>query len=516
MFGIKVIVACVVVVIVLLVGRSKNKSRGGGLGVTRSIFRGISTIDLWQQCGGKGGDCAKYNACEDAPWPMTTCGPGAMAVRHNEWHWQCEPVGSQQQEAAASKQLGWGEQCGGKGGDCAKKGQCVDAQWHGVKCPQFSACIRRNEWHWQCDPEGMETIKELGWGEQCGGQGGDCKSKGQCVDAQWKGVKCPQFSACIRRNEWHWQCDPEPKPEQPQYPSTPTPVQPEQPQYPSTPTPVQPQPETGSKSFQPPPELSRAKLMLKWSDEFSLDRVDEAKWEFHEGDGTDWTGVKGWGNQEMQCYSCSPENIRIENNVLIITAKRGGTCRNAKNNTHADASITSAKLASRQAFVFGDNPILVSARIKIPMGQGSFPAFWLIPNRPWSSGTGAYGYWCLSGEIDILEHVNKEKHVQSTVIHKLPEDPECKFDRQGIDLADPGDWHVYSCLWSKDEIKTWVDGQPMLTKNTGFGRPFTAENPMNIVLNLAVGGSWAGNDASDLPYSMYVDYVYVHDVINSS
>ncbi len=447
MLGIKVIVACVVILLVLF-SRSNNRSRGA-LDVTRGIFRSITTIGLWKQCGGKGGDCAKYNACVDAPWPMTTCGPGAMAVRHNEWHWQCEPVGSQPQ-APTSRQLGWGEQCGGKGGDCANKGQCVDAQWQGLKCPQFSACVRRNEWHWQCDPEPKPTA--------------------------------PQ--------------QPAPKPTAPQRPA---------------PKPTAP---AAAKPFQPPPELSKAKLVLKWSDEFRSTRVDEAKWEFHEGDGTDWTGVKGWGNQEMQCYTRSPENIRIENTVLVITAKRGGTCRNAKNNTAADASVTSAKLASRQAFVFGANPILVSARIKIPMGQGSFPAFWLIPNRPWSSGTGAYGYWCLSGEIDILEHVNKETHVQSTVIHKLPEDPECKFDRQGIDLANPGDWHVYSCLWSKDEIKTWVDGRPMLTKRTGFGRPFTTENPMNIVLNLAVGGSWAGNDASDLPYSMYVDYVYVHDVLN--
>lgn len=440
MLGTKLIVACVIFFLVLF-SRGKNKSRGA-LGVTRGMFRGIKTIGLWQQCGGKGGDCAKGGACVDAPWPMTTCGPGAVAVRHNEWHWQCEPVGSQ--PTANQRQLGWGEQCGGKGGDCA--------------------------------------------------------SKGQCMDAQWPGVKCPQFSTCVRRNEWHWQCDPEPKPAQSPQPK---------------PTPAQ-RPQASSKPFKPPPELSKAKLVLKWSDEFRAAKVDETKWEFHEGDGTDWTGVKGWGNQEMQCYSRSPENIRIDNTVLVITAKRGGTCRNAKTNTAADASVTSAKLASRQAFVFGANPILVSARIKIPMGQGSFPAFWLIPNRPWSSGTGAFGYWCLSGEIDILEHVNKESRVQSTVIHKLPEDPECKFDRQGVDLANPGDWHVYSCLWSKDEIKTWVDGQLMLKKQTGFGRPFTADNPMNIVLNLAVGGSWAGNDASDLPYSMYVDYVHVHDVITSS
>ncbi len=442
----KVIAACVIVFL-LYHFLSSNKSRGAP-GVMRGFFRNIKTIALWQQCGGKGGDCAKHNACVDAPWRMTTCGPGAVAVRHNEWHWQCEPVGSQPAVAAATRQLGWGEQCGGKGGDCGKKGQCVDGVWQGVKCPQFSACVRRNEWHWQCDPE-------------------------------------PKPGA-------------QPRPPAPQS---------------VTKTPQQAQ-AAGStnKPFAPPPELSKARLVLKWSDEFRSPKVDEAKWEFHEGDGTDWTGVKGWGNQEMQCYT--KQNARIENTVLVITAKRGGTCRNAKNNTAADASVTSAKLASRQAFVFGANPILVSARIKIPMGQGSFPAFWLIPNRPWSSGTGAYGYWCLSGEIDILEHVNKEKHVQSTVIHKLPEDPQCKFDRQGMDLANPDEWHVYSCLWSQNEIKTWVDGRPMLTKQTGFGRPFTADNPMNIVLNLAVGGNWAGNDASDLPYSMYVDYVYVHEVQN--
>ena len=250
-------------------------------------------------------------------------------------------------------------------------------------------------------------------------------------------------------------------------------------------------------------------MSLLWGDEFTSGSLDQSKWQYHLGDGTDYTGVKGWGNAEMQCYTS--DNVRIHNNQLVIDAKWGGWCINPISNTPADASVTSGKIVSTRTFIYGDRPILISARIKIPMAKGSFPAFWLIPMRGNGSGTGEYGSWCLSGEIDIMEHVNREDHVQSTLIYGYPYQ-QCQFFRSALHLSDPEGFHTYSVLWSQTSIKTFFDGQLMFSKDN-LGEPLSnPNNAMHIALNLAVGGNWAGSDNVELPFSMLVDYVLVHSV----
>ena len=374
-----------------------------------------------------------------------------------------------------SRELKWGQQCGGKGGSCQQDGQCVDGPWQGWKCPSGAQCVRRNEWHWQCDP--LQDDRELKLGQQCGGKGGSCQQDGQCVDGPWQGWKCPSGAQCVRRNEWHWQCDPL---------------------------------HDLSKPYSVPSEFMNKKLELKWMDDFaSSTSVDTINWEYHFGDGTDYTGVKGWGNNELQCYSNNTDNINIINNALVLTAKRGGICFNPVSKNIFDADITSGKIISRQSFMYGENPIMVTARIQVPMSKGSFPAFWLIPMRGYGSGTGTHGQWCLSGEIDVMEHVNEEKKVQSTLIYGYP-NQDCQFHRGDIKLDNPSEWHIYTLFWSKKEIKTFVDGNLIYSKNIE-GTPL--DNPMHIVLNLAVGGDWAGSDDPNLPFSMSVDYVMVHDIL---
>ncbi len=333
--------------------------------------------------------------------------------------------------------------------------------------------------------------RELKWGQQCGGKGGSCQQDGQCVDAPWQGCKCPTGSQCVRRNEWHWQCDP-------------------------LPAPISSGGSSGSseplskKPFIIPKDMATAKLALKWQDDFSSNvSVDTSKWEYHLGDGRDYTGVQGWGNKELQAYTNNTENVNIVNKTLVFTAKRGGICFNPLSKITYNADITSGKLISRVPFMYGEKPILVTARIQVPMAKGSFPAFWMIPMRGYSSGTGTHGQWCLSGEIDIMEHVNSEKKVQSTLIYGYP-NQDCQFFRGEYQLENPSDWHVYTLFWSRNEIKTYVDGNLMCQKNIE-GTPL--DNPMHIALNLAVGGNWAGSDNPTLPCSMSVDYVMVHDIL---
>jgi len=296
-----------------------------------------------------------------------------------------------------------------------------------------------------------------------------------------------------------------------------------------------------TKQFQPPPLPAGTKLVLKLSEEFTGTSLDANKWIVHQGDGSDF-GMKGWGNEELQCYNA--DNLEIDpKEGLVITAKlSNGGCVNAKNNSPSDVKITSGKIVSKKGFMWGGKaggdttPILVSARIKVPMAKSSFPAFWLLPmddKMPWCSGCGKYGGWCSSGEIDIMEHINDELATHSTIFYggSLQVTYEnCDKKRMDHKLPEnnaPDKWHIYSVLWDAENITTFVDGTPVLRMKAGEWNtpkdpnnkyaPF--DNEMRIILNLAVGGKWPFSFApkealpAALPYKMMVDYVYVHDVV---
>jgi hypothetical protein len=122
---------------------------------------------------------------------------------------------AREQEIYGVRGLNWGEQCGGRGGSCKNEAGCVDAPWERVACPGYTACTRKNEWHWQCDPNANAPAPSaersggpnLDWGDQCGGKGGNCHIIGKCDDSPWPNKQCPKNAKCNRRNEWHWQCE---------------------------------------------------------------------------------------------------------------------------------------------------------------------------------------------------------------------------------------------------------------------------------------------------------------------
>lgn len=140
----------------------------------------------------------------------------------------------------------------------------------------------------------------------------------------------------------------------------------------------------------------------------------------------------GWGNNELQCYTDSSRNLRVvpkaaggTDGMLIIEAECNpcskGTCRNVHSGT-TTRSFTSAKLTTngkRSVMWTGpagaSSPVMVTARIKVPLAAKAWPAFWMLPetNNIWASGDGAYGGWCASGEIDIMEHIGREAKVYS-------------------------------------------------------------------------------------------------------
>src|SRR2546422_925529 len=131
---------------------------------------------------------------------------------------------------------------------------------------------------------------------------------------------------------------------------------------------------------------------LVWSDEFdgpANSRPDRARWNYDIGHGQD-----GWGNQELENYTDAAENVHVDGQGhLIIRA-----LRTASGNT--SAGYTSARLKTQGTFsvTYGK----IEARIKLPYGQGIWPAFWML-----GSDIGKAG-WPACGEIDIMENIGRE------------------------------------------------------------------------------------------------------------
>ena len=242
-------------------------------------------------------------------------------------------------------------------------------------------------------------------------------------------------------------------------------------------------------------------LRLVWSDEFNAARLDPEAWYFESGDGSQY-GIPGWGNKELQWYL--PDSAELRNGTLAITARKES--QNGK-------SYTSARINTRDRFAFRHGRI--EARIRMPKGQGLWPAFWLLPQD------NAYGTWAASGEIDIVEATNPGATGGNTIygtLHYGGQFPNnvLSGEQYGVATDVTADFHTYVLEWDQAEIRWYVDSILFAVRNTWFttAAPFPApfDQRFYILLNLAVGGNFPGPpDASTVfPVTMEVDYVRVY------
>jgi beta-glucanase (GH16 family) len=228
---------------------------------------------------------------------------------------------------------------------------------------------------------------------------------------------------------------------------------------------------------------------LVWSDEFSSSTINTANWTFDIG-----TGSSGWGNNELEYYTSRSQNARIENGNLIIQALK---------ESYGGMSYTSARLKTQglKSWTYGK----VEARIKIPTGQGIWPAFWMLGNNISSVS------WPACGEIDIMEHINTESVIHGTMHWDYNGYANYGTTSPSLDFSQ---YHVYTIEWNSSAIKWFVDGTQYLEGNIANSINGTDEfhRPFFILLNLAVGGNWPGspNSSTVFPATMYVDYVRVY------
>jgi beta-glucanase (GH16 family) len=239
---------------------------------------------------------------------------------------------------------------------------------------------------------------------------------------------------------------------------------------------------------------------LVWSDEFNGSTVDRSKWVLE-------TGGDGWGNQELEYYTDRNANVSVREGYLVITAL-------AENHTGPKGvtrNYTSARLKTLGKFsqTYGR----FEARIKIPHGQGMWPAFWMLGDDVDKVG------WPACGEIDIMENIGKEP----ATIHGSIHGPGY-VGSTGIEASYtlPGkqrftdDFHIFAVEWNADSVNFYVDNDLYVRRTRADLKPgwkWVFDKPFFLLLNLAVGGDWPGNPNSTTvfpPQSMLVDYVRVY------
>jgi beta-glucanase (GH16 family) len=247
-----------------------------------------------------------------------------------------------------------------------------------------------------------------------------------------------------------------------------------------------------------------------WSDEFdgaAGSSVDPAKWSFDLGDGCT-AGICGWGNNEKEYYTNAADNASLDGQghlaIVARPAVLNATCY------YGPCKYTSAKITTRGKMSAA--PGRVEARIRIPKGQGLWPAFWMLGNDFGTVG------WPASGELDIMENKGSAPSTSSSAIHGPGYSGNTPFAHANTisapaTLAD--DYHLYAVEWDAVGASFYVDGimhyQVLRVDIQRYGTSIL-DKPYYIILNLAVGGNFDGDPASDsiLPATMLVDYVRVY------
>lgn len=242
------------------------------------------------------------------------------------------------------------------------------------------------------------------------------------------------------------------------------------------------------------PDLTKWELV--WADDF-LGGLDG--WRFEHGNG--W---KGWGNWELQSYT--QRNARCQDGRLLVEARAEHTAQGFR--------YTSARLVSKRTVRYGR----VQAKIRFPLGAGLWPTFWLLPADPTV-------VWPTGGEIDILDTTGtrnlrywSEQVTDSTELHKVHQCVHTPHRYSGAAYAathdvDPYHFHTYAVEWREDALQFFVDDTSTLClSKDSLGAEWVFDNPMNVVLNLAVGGDWPGppDRHTHFPARMEVEHVRIY------
>ena len=237
-------------------------------------------------------------------------------------------------------------------------------------------------------------------------------------------------------------------------------------------------------------------VVIVWSDEFdgpAGQSPDSTRWTFDIG--TDW------GNDQLEYDTARTENVSLDGNGnLAITARE---------ESYQGQDYTSGRIKTQGLFARARGRF--EARIKLPIGQGIWPAFWLL-----GSDIDPVG-WPQCGEIDIMEYRGQLPSVVSGALHGPGYSGGNSIG--GAFTLDQGtfndDFHVFAVDWSTNSITWSVDDQEYMTirpEDLPTGTEWVFNDEFFIILNVAVGGNYVGppNASTTFPQTMLIDYVRVY------
>ena len=261
------------------------------------------------------------------------------------------------------------------------------------------------------------------------------------------------------------------------------------------------QPDLGARNYAIDAPLIRpADATLVWSDEFAGQSLDPRSWSYDTAHNR-----SGWFNHELQYYSANrAANLRVENGILTIEARRE-TLDRARFRDWGGQGYTSARILSKQAWTYG----FFEIRAKLPCARGTWPAIWMLPikMKKWPDG----------GEIDIMEQIGSEPNQVHATLHTglFNHVRNTQRGAQKQIATSCSAFHRYQLDWRPQSITIGVDDRAILfvpNDQPGNRGAWPFDTPFRLILNLAIGGDWAGAKGIDdqaLPQRLEVDYVRV-------
>lgn len=247
--------------------------------------------------------------------------------------------------------------------------------------------------------------------------------------------------------------------------------------------------------------------VLKFADEFDGNSLNRSVWNVETGTGSNYN-LTDWGNGEAQYYI--EDSLKVSNGTLKITAKR---------EHYGNKEFTSGRIQTRDKvyYTYG----YFESRIKMPVGVGLWPAFWMLPNNDQ-----IYHGWASSGEIDIMEVKGRFPYEAVTTLHFGDNWPNNKYKGETHKIPNGGridDFHTYGAEWTSEYIAFYIDRQFVyrITNSTYYSvaAPNNPSAPFDedfyLLLNFAIGGNFDGYRMPENSFTsadMEVDYVRVWQV----
>jgi beta-glucanase (GH16 family) len=229
---------------------------------------------------------------------------------------------------------------------------------------------------------------------------------------------------------------------------------------------------------------------LIWSDEFEGETLNSNTWNIIEGNGC--PNLCGWGNNELQFYTT--KNHEVSNGFLTIKS-------DLKSDNYTSTRINSK---NKKTFQYG----YIETRAKLPVGEGIWPAFWLLGSNKDAAS------WPLCGEIDVLEYVGKEPGEVFTSLHtKSSHGRTINTKKTKIKDIEKG-FHLFAVDWTAQKMDFFVDNQLVYTYSPSEKNEETwpFDQPFYLLFNVAIGGGFGGPIVDDtiFPQDFVIDYVRVY------